>query len=162
MLYDAARHEPLRALPWDETRARAAMERLVLDAESRFDDDCYWPLHPLDRQAGATKPFETAMYDGACADNRADARCHRCGRAFHGAVRLCVRRRDQILSMGNEAYFWAGVAAAPALFALPFLLRAGASLLGRAGLGLGLVLAGCAVWLSGLFAANFRIICTLF
>jgi hypothetical protein len=63
---------------------------------------------------------------------------------------------------GNEAYFWAGVAVAPALFALPFLLRAGASLPGRAGLGLGLVLGGCAVWLGGLFAANFRIICTLF
>jgi hypothetical protein len=63
---------------------------------------------------------------------------------------------------GNEAYFWAGVAALPALFVLPFLLRAGASLLVRAGVGLGLVLAGCAVWLGGLFAANFRIICTLF
>jgi hypothetical protein len=51
---------------------------------------------------------------------------------------------------------------APALFALPFLLRAGASLLAHAGLGLGLVLAGGAVWLGGLFAANFRTICTLF
>jgi hypothetical protein len=47
-------------------RARAAIERIVLEAESGFDDDCYWPLHPLDRQVGATKPFETVLYDGAC------------------------------------------------------------------------------------------------
>lgn len=51
---------------------------------------------------------------------------------------------------------------APALFALQFLLRAWASFLARPGLGLGLVLAGGAVWLGGLFAANFRITCTLF
>ena len=63
---------------------------------------------------------------------------------------------------GSEAYFWTGIAALPAFFALPFLFRAGASPLVRAGLGLAAVLAGCAVWLGGLFAANFRIICTLF
>lgn len=63
---------------------------------------------------------------------------------------------------GSDTYFSAGVAALPALFALPYLLRAGASLLVRAGLGPGLVVVGCAVWLGGLFAANFRIICTLF
>ena len=38
----------------------------MLDAESRFDEERYWPLHPLDRQDGATKQFETALYDGAC------------------------------------------------------------------------------------------------
>ena len=47
-------------------RARATIDRIVLDAESRFDEERYWPLHPLDRQDGATKHFETALYDGAC------------------------------------------------------------------------------------------------
>jgi hypothetical protein len=76
------------------------------------------------------------------------------GFAFVAAPKSC--------QWGNEAYFWSGIAALPAYFAIPFLLGAGASLLARAGLGLGLVLVGCAVWLGGLFAANFRIICTLF
>ena len=63
---------------------------------------------------------------------------------------------------GNEAYFWTGVATLIVLFALPVVLRAGDSLLARMGLGLAFVVLGCAVWLGGLFAANFRIICTLF
>jgi lantibiotic modifying enzyme len=67
MLYDPARHEPLRPLPWDEGRVRAAIERIVSDAESRFAEDRYWPLHPLDRE-GEGKPaqFETPLYHGAC------------------------------------------------------------------------------------------------
>lgn len=63
---------------------------------------------------------------------------------------------------GNEAYFWTGIAVLPAFFVLPFLFRAGASPLVRTGLGVAAVLVGCAIWLGGLFAANFRIICTLF
>ncbi len=38
----------------------------MLDAETRFDAERYWPVHVLDRQAGATKQFETSLYDGAC------------------------------------------------------------------------------------------------
>lgn len=38
----------------------------MLDAELRFAGDSYWPLHPLDQQDGATKQFETALFDGAC------------------------------------------------------------------------------------------------
>lgn len=63
---------------------------------------------------------------------------------------------------GNEAYLWTGVAALIALFAWPLALRVGRSVLIRAALGVGFVAIGCAVWLGGLFAANFRIICTLF
>jgi hypothetical protein len=63
---------------------------------------------------------------------------------------------------GSEAYFWTGVAALIVFFALPVFLRAGGSWLARAGLGVAFVVLGCAVWLGGLFAANFRIICTLF
>lgn len=74
--------------------------------------------------------------------------------AFVAAPRSC--------QWGNTAYFWAGIATLVSLFALPLVLRAGASVLIRAGLGLGFAALGCAVWLGGLFAANFRIICTLF
>jgi hypothetical protein len=74
--------------------------------------------------------------------------------AFVAAPRSC--------QWGSEAYFWVGVAALVTLFALPLFFRTGASVLARAGIGLGLVVLGCAVWAGGLFAANFRIICTLF
>ncbi len=67
MLYDPARHEPLRLRPWDESQARAAIERIVSNADSSFTEDKYWPLHPLDRQRGdPSGHIETSLYDGAC------------------------------------------------------------------------------------------------
>jgi hypothetical protein len=67
MLHDPARHHPLRQIPWNEARVRAAIERIVLDAEAHFSEDSYWPLHPLD-QTGRNPPghVETSLYDGAC------------------------------------------------------------------------------------------------
>ena len=49
LLYEPARHEPLRPLAWDESKVRTAIEHIVADTESRFTEDRYWPLHPLDR-----------------------------------------------------------------------------------------------------------------
>lgn len=67
MLYDPARHEPLRPLPWNERQVRVAIARIVMDAESRFAEDRYWPVHPLDREGeGATEQGETPLYHGAC------------------------------------------------------------------------------------------------
>lgn len=67
MLYDRARHEPLHALAWDESRARAVIEMIASDAESRFREHGHWPLHPLDRNgADDARPSETTLYDGAC------------------------------------------------------------------------------------------------
>ncbi len=60
------------------------------------------------------------------------------------------------------AYFWTGVATLPAMFALPFLLRAGASAGRRVGLAFLLAGLACATWIVGLFAANVRIMCRLF
>ena len=67
MLHDPARHEPLRPLPWDESQARAAIQRIVLDTEARFTEDGYWPLHPLDAEGDeAPGQVETPLYHGAC------------------------------------------------------------------------------------------------
>lgn len=66
-LFEPSRHEPLRAAPWDEARARATVARVVEDCERRFTPDRYWPLHPRDC-AGDPVPgaFGTSLYDGAC------------------------------------------------------------------------------------------------
>ncbi len=66
MLYEPERHERLRRLPWNENEARAAIERIVADTESRFSPDVYWPLHPLDREDGDPEDFATPLYHGAC------------------------------------------------------------------------------------------------
>ena len=67
MLYDPARHEPLRPLRWDEGQVRATIERIVRDTESRFTEDRYWPVHPLDRTGeDETEQVETPLYHGAC------------------------------------------------------------------------------------------------
>jgi len=63
---------------------------------------------------------------------------------------------------GNDAYLLAGIVALAALFAWPMVATADRSLVFRAGLGLLFAAIGCAVWLGGLFAANFRLICRLF
>jgi hypothetical protein len=57
MLFDAARHEPCRVLPWDEARARAAIERIVAETEAAFVPGRGWPLHP--RDAGGGDPSDT-------------------------------------------------------------------------------------------------------
>jgi len=67
MLYDPARHEPLRALRWNEGEARAVIERIVVDTEAQFSEDRYWPLHPLDWDGNGDRDrIETSLYDGAC------------------------------------------------------------------------------------------------
>ena len=67
MLHDPARHEPLRLLPWDERRVRAAIEGIVEDADARFVDGRYWPVHPLDRDGADDQATpETPLYHGAC------------------------------------------------------------------------------------------------
>jgi hypothetical protein len=63
MLFDPARHEPLRPLPWDEGRARSTIESIVRDTEARFDDG--WPMHPLDADGGDADPVH-CLYFGSC------------------------------------------------------------------------------------------------
>lgn len=66
-MYDPARHEALRQMPWDEGQVRAVIERIVVDTDARFSEESYWPLHPLDRDGGdETDRVETPLYHGAC------------------------------------------------------------------------------------------------
>ncbi len=65
MLYDPARHEPLRTDAWDEARALATIEQIVRDTEARFSPETHWPIHPLDADDGETRPFYP-LYFGAC------------------------------------------------------------------------------------------------
>jgi hypothetical protein len=64
-LYEPERHERLIDADWDETRARAAIARIVADTNATFDSEKLWPIHPLDlspeRAPGALKP----LYYGA-------------------------------------------------------------------------------------------------
>lgn len=65
MLHDAMRHEPLSALPWDESQARTAIEAIATEVEARFVPGQGWPLHPLDRESADESDGATALYYGA-------------------------------------------------------------------------------------------------
>jgi hypothetical protein len=65
-LYDAAAHEPLTDVPWDEGLVRHAIGEIVADAEGALRDGG-WPNHPLDDDVpGEPLPETTsALYLGA-------------------------------------------------------------------------------------------------
>jgi hypothetical protein len=66
MLFDPTRHEPLRAEPWDEARARRAIAHIVSETESHYKPETWWPVHPRDHDPdndGAKTP--TPLYCGA-------------------------------------------------------------------------------------------------
>jgi hypothetical protein len=63
---------------------------------------------------------------------------------------------------GLEAYFVCGVGALVIMFALPFVLRSANSLVVRVALAVGFVALGAGVWVGGLAAADFRIMCRMF
>ena len=63
---------------------------------------------------------------------------------------------------GLAAYFWVGVAALIALFAVPLVVRTDRTLAMRLAFGIGLTAAGFAIWIGGLEAGNVRIMCRLF
>jgi hypothetical protein len=64
MLYDPARHEPLRLTAWDEQRARDAIASIVADTHDRFAGAELWPRHPKDADPGDATPA-TPLYHGA-------------------------------------------------------------------------------------------------
>ena len=68
MLYDPARHERCLATAWSEARARAAIEHIVRDTETRFSPERHWPIHPRDADQGETASLQAfyPLYFGAC------------------------------------------------------------------------------------------------
>jgi hypothetical protein len=78
------------------------------------------------------------------------------GLAFAVAPRSCEG--------GLELYFRVGALALVGLFALPFMARAGGSVLSclAYGFGFGFGVLGAGAWLAGMVLANIRIICRLF
>ncbi len=64
MLFSPQSHEPLTDHMWDEGAARAAIRQIAADAESGFDSQGFWPMHPLDDYDGA-KHSETLGAWGA-------------------------------------------------------------------------------------------------
>lgn len=65
MLYDPARHVALETADWNEERVRAAIGRIVAQAEGGWREGRYWPVHPLDREGEDPDPVETPLYHGA-------------------------------------------------------------------------------------------------
>ena len=63
---------------------------------------------------------------------------------------------------GLTVYTILGIAVTASLLIMPFVLHAGASVIGRFGRSLGWATASCGVWLLGMFVANVRIICKMF
>jgi hypothetical protein len=85
------------------------------------------------------------------------------------ALGICAAVFGSSLALGSRSceggldlYFWVGIAAIVLLLALPFLARAGRSLLASAGWSLGLAALGVATWIAGLAAGHFQILCRLF
>jgi hypothetical protein len=61
-MIERARHVPLRLVPWDRSDIARAIEEIVVDALGHFENDGFWPAHPLDdlRQGG-----NSSVYFGA-------------------------------------------------------------------------------------------------
>jgi hypothetical protein len=108
MLHDPARHEALVPHQWNEDKARHAIERIVADAEARFDPDRYWPLHPLDREGDGPDIVETPMYHGAAGVAWALHYLQARGAAtlsrdyLAGCDRLLARNRDWLAAQGLD------------------------------------------------------------
>jgi hypothetical protein len=66
VLHDPQRHQRLDSAAWDAGVARAAIARIVADAEAAFSPQAYWPIHPNDADGpDEVEPFYP-LYFGAC------------------------------------------------------------------------------------------------
>ncbi len=64
MLFETARHEPLRAAEWDADRARAAITAIVEDMQEALGSGVTWPMHPLDGPQDR-EPLHKSIYIGS-------------------------------------------------------------------------------------------------
>jgi hypothetical protein len=107
MLFDTKRHEPLTDAAWDESRARAAIERIACDTHNAFTEAALWPIHPIDRspeRAATLKP----IYYGAAGVIWTLHRLHDAGMAELGRDyrpvlgTLLERHREDALRLTNQ------------------------------------------------------------
>jgi hypothetical protein len=63
MLFDPSRHELLTTTPWNESTARAAIERIAMAASRDYSTEGLWPTHPLDDPA--SRGPDRTLYFGA-------------------------------------------------------------------------------------------------
>lgn len=111
MLYDPARHEPLRPIEWDEGRVRAVIADIVADTERAFSADQYWPLHPRDLDDGEEpQQRATCLYFGACGviwglEHLQSRGAVRLSRAYAQHLEpLLERNREWLKSGGTAGY----------------------------------------------------------
>ena len=95
VLYEPARHEPLRNIAWDEARARETIRAIVDDAHESLGYGCTWPMHPLD--AIPPEPPHKSLYLGASGVLWTLAYLHR-----HGAANLQVDPATLIQRIDRE------------------------------------------------------------
>jgi hypothetical protein len=60
-MFESARHVPLRPASWDGRIAAVAIDEIVSDALEHFDEEGFWPAHPLDN----AKDGHSSVYLGA-------------------------------------------------------------------------------------------------
>ncbi len=65
MLHDPAHHERLREQPWDESRVRACITRIVAGLQDEFIEGFGWRVHPLDEPDDPDAP-NPSLYFGTC------------------------------------------------------------------------------------------------
>lgn len=65
MLFDPARHEPLRDIAWDPLRAQAGVQAIVSDLEHSQLPQGFWPVHPLDDEGGTPASGFKSLYLGS-------------------------------------------------------------------------------------------------
>src|SRR5260370_35234773 len=61
LMLDPARHLPLQPFSWAPSETRLAIEEIVSDALTHFDEQWFWPAHPLDDVSNG----HTGLYVGA-------------------------------------------------------------------------------------------------
>ncbi len=64
-IWSLSRHEPLRAVHWDEDVVRTWIYDLVKAAAMLYQRDGYWPVHPRDFVDGKEVPRPNCLYYGS-------------------------------------------------------------------------------------------------
>ncbi len=113
-LFDPLRHEPLKAIPWDEGRVRACIGRITAETEARFTPEGWWPPHPRDLEPGEDAELPaTSLYWGACGvvwalHHLQEAGAVRLQRDYRGAEGLADLLARNTAWLGDEATAQAG------------------------------------------------------